>query len=353
MARAQGAGSSSRPQRLDARAVELLLESASQASEPIVVVIGSDEALHRLTMQTILTQVSGGDTSVTRVGARDADAARIVRQACEPTLFADSTSLFVSQLELAGDDVLAAVKDVLPAADHQTRIVLGHSGIARGRGVISAAEKLGARKLEVRQVAASALPTVLSLHAKRAGAVLPTDAARELLDGVGTDLTILLSIVDQLASDAEAGLIDRELVRSTLVIVGTANQFEVADLVWSRRTAEGLTAFRQLAERNGASSAGVTTVAALSYSLRTLARYVGDRPPGSPWQVASALGVPAWKVETIAAQARLWRPAQLAQAAVMLASADAASKGGLSEAGALDPEQKLFAVERLIRRLGS
>lgn len=352
MARAQGGGSSSRPQRLDAKGVEALLESAAQASDPIVVVIGSDEALHRLLMRTLVARAGAGGFSVTRVGARDADAARIVRQACEPTLFGDSTWLFVSQLELAGDDVLAAVKEVLPAADEDTRIVLGHSGIARGKGVITAAEKAGARKLEARPVSAAALPTVLSAHAKRAGAVLPTEAARALIDGIGTDLTSLLSIVDQLASDAQDGLIDRELVHSTLVIVGTANQFEIADLVWNRRTAEGLTAFRQLAERNGASSAGVTMVAALSYSLRTLARYVGDRPSGSPWQVASALGVPAWKVDTIAAQARQWRPAQLAQAAVLLAAADADNKGGLGEAGALDPEQKLFAVERLIRQLG-
>ena len=78
---------------------------------------------------------------------------------------------------------------------------------------------------------------------------------------------------------------------------------------------------------------------------------MGERPSGSPWQVAAALGVPAWKVDVLAAQSRLWKPGELAAAAVLLADADADSKGGLGEAGALDPEQKLYRVERLIRQL--
>ncbi len=94
-------------------------------------------------------------------------------------------------------------------------------------------------------------------------------------------------------------------------------------------------------------------MAALSYSLRSLARYVSEQPSGSQWQVASALGVPPWKVDALAAQSRLWRPVQLAAAAVALADADADAKGGLGDAGALDPEQKMYAVERLIVTLAN
>ena len=61
---------------------------------------------------------------------------------------------------------------------------------------------------------------------------------------------------------------------------------------------------------------------------------------------------PAWKIDTLAAQAKLWRPAQLAEAAVLLADADADAKGGLGDTGTLDPEQKLYAVERLLLQLG-
>jgi DNA polymerase-3 subunit delta len=142
-------------------------------------------------------------------------------------------------------------------------------------------------------------------------------------------------------------------VADTVVGSGSDNQFQIADLVWHREADRALAAFHQLADRQGVGSACVTVVAALSYSLRTLARYVAERPSGSPWQVASALGVPMWKVDEVSAQAKLWRPAQLARAAVVLAGADADAKGGLGDAGALDPEQKMFAVERLILQLAA
>jgi len=348
MARARG---SSATRRLDAAGVDALLQQAGGAADPIVAVVGPDEALHRLAMRALLDAAADTDWVVHRVSARDPGAASVIRQACQPTLFGEESWLFATELEAGTDDALEALREVLPQASEEARLVLGHSGVARGRSVITAAQKAGAQLIEVRPVQASALPAVLSAHARRIGKVLPTEAAKAIVDSAGADLSALLATVDQLASDAPTQLIDLDLVRATLVSSGTENQFEMADLVWRRQTSQALVAFRQLAERNGASAACVTGVAALSYSLRTLARYVAERPSGSQWQVASALGVPAWKVDVLAAQARLWKSAELAAAAVVLADADAESKGGLGEAGALDPEQKLYRVERLIRQL--
>ncbi len=333
--------------------MEELLRAAETAQEPVIVVTGTEEALRRLAFDRLLAQASAGGFTAVRVSAREAAAAAAIRQACEPTLFGGLTWLFVTDTEQAADDVLDSLKQVIEAADPDLRMALSHAGTPRGRGVITAAQKAGARVLEARPVAANALAVVLSAHARQRGCVLNGDAAAVLVDTIGQDLAALLGAVQQLASDAPGAMIDVELVRSTLTAAGTGNQFEIADLVWHRQTGEALAAFRQLAERNGASSAAVTVVAALSYSLRTLARYATERPSGTPWQVASALGVPAWKVDVLAAQSRGWRPAQLAGAALALADADADAKGGLGDAGALDPEQKLFAVERLIRELGA
>lgn len=340
--------------RLDARGVEEILRTASEATDSVCVVTGPEEALRRLLVGRILRQADGRDVTVLKVSATESGAATAVEQACEPTLFGGATWLVLTELDQGTDDVVSAAKAAIEAASPDLRVVLAHGGGARGRGVITAAEKAGARIIEARPVASAALPAVLVGHARSIGCVLTSDAANGIIGALGSaDLTALLACVEQLASDAESTRIDAELVHQTLVAAGSDNQFEIADLVWHRRGEQALVAFRQLAERNGAGSACVTVVAALSYSLRSLARYVAERPSGSPWQVASALGVPAWKVDGLAAQAKLWRPAQLAEATVVLADADADAKGGLGDAGALDPEQKMFAVERLILRLAT
>lgn len=342
------AKSGPRPQRLDARAVEALLAEAGEADEPICVVTGSEDALRRLIVDRWLARAHASEATVLRVSARDAGAASAVEHAAAPALFGGATWLLVEEFEQAGDEVQAAVKDALGAAGPELRVILSHGGGQRGKGVITAAEKRGAVVVEARPVATAALPSVLSVHARQQGCTLTSDAARAVLETVGEDLTALLATVDQLASDAEAGRIDAELVRTTFPATNNGNQFEIADLIWHRNPEAALVAFRGLADRNGVGSACVTLVAALSYSLRSLTRYVTERPSGSAWQIASALGVSTWKVEALAAQARVWRPAQLATAAVLLATADADAKGGLGDAGALDPEQKMYAVERLI-----
>ena len=338
--------------KLDARAVEALLHDAEHLDDDVLVVAGGEEALRRLVTDRILGQPGAAAATRVRVRASDPGAAETVRHASEPTLFGGATWLVVSDLEQGGDELFAAVKECLSAAGPDLRLVLAHGGAPRGRGVLNAAQQQGARTLEVRAVAANAVPGVLTGHARTLGCVLTSDAAASLIDGMGQDLTALLAAVGQLASDTEDGRITADLVHQTLIDSGSQNQFEIADLVWRQRSEEALVAFRQLAERNGASSACVTVIAALSYSLRTLARYVAERPSGKPWQQAAALGVPVWKMDTLASQAKLWRPGRLAEAAVLLAEADADAKGGLGDAGALDLEQKLYAVERLILRLG-
>ena len=333
--------------------MEEMLAAASQAEDPLCLVTGGEEALRRLVLDRLLAQAADRDVTLLRVGARDAGAAVAIAQAAGPTLFGGATWLFVTELEQGSDEVLAAVKDCLPYAGPDLRIVLAHAAAPRGRAVAALAQKLGARVFEARPVAVGALPGVLSAHVRERGCIITSEAATMVIDTIGQDLTALLATVEQLASDAPEGRIDAELVRDTLVAGGSSNQFEIADLVLRREAVPALVAFRQLADRNGPASACVTVVAALSYSLRTLIRYVTERPTGSPWQVASALGVSSWKVDALAAQAKRWRPADLAAAALVLAEADADAKGGMGDAGALDTEQKMFAVERLILELAA
>jgi len=66
--------------------------------------------------------------------------------------------------------------------------------------------------------------------------------------------------------------------------------------------------------------------------------------------VARPAEFPPWKVRVLRHQWSAWSGDQrrLAAAAVALADADGAAKGGVGEGTALDPEQKLLALERLV-----
>lgn len=336
--------------RLDAKAVADLMAAAAKPASGHTLLVGSEEALVRLLLQARVeaTTVAEPGASVVRIAGSDPNAAAVVERASEPTLFGDTTILIVTGLETASEEAVEAVKRIITDSASPTRLIATHSGAARGRGVIKAAEKSETELLTVRPVANHALPSILTMQAKRRGAILTTDGVSELVDALGSDLEALLAAIDQLAQDSPDARIDRDLVLATLPPASTENQFAIADLVWLRKPQEAVVAFRRYSAANGAGTAAVTVVAALSYSLRNLARYVAERPRGTSWQIAGQLGVPGWRVDAIAAQAKLWQPIELARAAVQLAAADAQAKGGLGDAGALDPEQKSYAVERLI-----
>jgi hypothetical protein len=68
--------------------------------------------------------------------------------------------------------------------------------------------------------------------------------------------------------------------------------------------------------------------------------------------VAREAGVPPGKVKTLRKQWSRWSGDQrkLAALVVALADADPAMKGGIAIGSALDPEQKLFELEKLVTR---
>lgn len=302
--------------------------------------------------------VAGHDAAgatLLRISADEQGAAAAVRNACEPTLFGGATWLVLTGLEQASEELLAAVREALPSAGADLRLIVRHDGSPRGRGAVTAGEQAGGTVFAARALQPSALPAVLSEHARESGGVLARDAADRLIAALGPDLDALLPAVAQLVSDAPQGRVDADLVTATVAAAAAENQFAIADLVWHRRPGPALEAFRRLVAANGAGSACVTVVAAMSFSLRQLVPVVAARPaPGaSGWQLAGQLGVPPWKLDTLLAQARLWRPGELAAAGERLATADADAKGGLGDAGALDPEQKVYEVERLILDLAA
>ena len=81
---------------------------------------------------------------------------------------------------------------------------------------------------------------------------------------------------------------------------------------------------------------------ALADGVRTVAR-VSSAGRGSAYQLASSLGMPAWKIERAQRQGRGWTPEGLVDAMHAAAECNAAVKGGAEDRGyAL--ERAVFAV---------
>ena len=75
---------------------------------------------------------------------------------------------------------------------------------------------------------------------------------------------------------------------------------------------------------------------------RTVAR-VASAGRGNPYQLASSLGMPAWKIQRAQERSRGWTPEGLVDAMQAAAECNAAVKGGGEDRG-FALEQAVFAV---------
>ena len=135
---------------------------------------------------------------------------------------------------------------------------------------------------------------------------------------------------------------------------GTApiSGYKISDAIWEKRTADAMKLLRQTALESDPGRVGVTTVTAMASGLRSMILVGGSAPGASDNEVAREAGVPPWKVKTLRTQWSRWSGDQrkLASLVVAIAEADPAMKGGIETGTALDLEQKLFELEKLVTR---
>ena len=164
---------------------------------------------------------------------------------------------------------------------------------------------------------------------------------------------MLASAASQLSADVDHDPITREDVAAYFEGVAEVSGFAISDAVWDRRAVDALRMLRQ--SMMSGDSIAVPTVSAMAIGLRQIVRVAGMSPAASEADVAREVAVPPWKVKQLRRQWAGWSGDQrrLAAAAVALADADVAAKGGLTRGSALDPEQKLLALERLVLLTGA
>lgn len=256
--------------------------------------------------------------------------------------------LAVTGIDAAIDEVDAALRGFIAEPAEHAWLIVTHPGGVKGKNLLDALRAAGGAEIDCKalkkgKATIEFLNHEVRLH-KRA---MTSDAITALYDAIGHDLRLLVGAIAQLCSDVDHDPIDSNDINSYFIGVAEVAGYTISDAVWEKRSIEALRSLRWAMEASD--NVGVPTVMAMASGLRTLVG-VGGMATASDLDVAKAIGVPPWKVKTLRQQWAKWSGDQrrLAAAAVALADADGAVKGGVRIGSSLDAEQKLLALERLV-----
>jgi DNA polymerase III subunit delta len=328
-----------------------MLAGMSGSVAPVTLVVGTEEVFIDRAVAEIVAAVRAMEPTAERrtVDAAADDAAANLAEALAPTLFGDAAVVVIATGESLDDAGIGLLRNLVREPVPGIACVVLHEGKGnRGKKVLTALRDTGAPEVACAPLR-KGRDTIgfLTAEVRRHSRKATPEALRVLYDAIGHDPRALAAAVGQLCADVEGDPIDETSVRRYFVGVADVAGYQVADAVWERRTATALGDLRWVVQTQGRSSVGPAVTAALASGLRAVARVQGMPRGMSDAAVAGEIGMPPWKVKVAAAQGRKWRPETLAAATVALAGLDVAMKGGLRGA-ALDPEQKLAALERFV-----
>lgn len=322
----------------------------------VTLALGPEVVLVDRAVRTAWLAVAAMDSAAQRVDVApgDEEAAQAIAQACAPTLFGDLVAVVIRGIDELGEDGAEALKGVLADQPDNVWLVLTHPGGVKGKALIDAAKAAGADIVECKELK-KGKPTTefLAKEFARGRRKITSEALTVLYDSIGQDLPMLVAATSQLMSDVESDPIGVDDVREYFDGVAEVAGFAISDAVWDRRGAEAVRSLRQMTLTTDHARVGVSAVMAMAGGLRSIVRVAAMPPGASDADIARQAGVPPWKVTMLKRQWSKWSGDQrrVARAAVELADADGAMKGGVGEGTSLDAEQKVFLLEDLVARL--
>ena len=326
------------------------MAKAAAETARITIAMGNEPLLIDRAVRTRLKQLraSESELQITTLAANGEDAAATLREASSPNLFGDATAVVVTGIDQATDEVDAILRIFAQDPADHAWLVLTHPGGVKGKNLLDALKKAGAEQVLCAQLKGKELRSYLSKDLSSYKRAMTDEGLTALIDSVGADLRLLTGAISQLVADVEANPISLDDVHDYFAGVTGVTGFAVSDAVWDRRPADALRSLRWAMRESG--DVSVPMVMAMAAGLRSIIRVAAAGAGTSEADVARQAGVPPWKVRTLRHQWSAWSGDQrrLAAAAVALADADGAAKGGVGEGAALDPEQKLLALERLV-----
>ena len=302
----------------------------------VSVVVGEEDLLVERAVARLVDAARPADDirHVQAAGLRPGELAALTA----PSLFGGGCVIVVHGTADAAKNVADEITSLAGDPPPETVLVLTHAGGAKGKALLAALGKRGARMIECPKVTRMGeRMQFIRGEFRQAGRTIEESGVRALLDALGNDLRELAAACAQLAADT-TGVVDQAVVARYYRGRAEASGFTVADRAVEGRLGEALELLRW------ALAVGVAPVlitSGLAQGVRLLGR-VGSAPKGqSDAAVAAEAGMPPWKVDRVRQQLRGWTPEGVARALGVVARADAQVKGEGTSAG--------YALEVAIR----
>lgn len=310
----------------------------------LALISGPEEVLAERAVDAILGELRDfeRDAETVRLAASSYAPGDLLTHA-SPSLFGGWTAIVISGLEEASDPLLEDVLTYLDQQPDSVVLILRHKGGNRGKRVVDAVKKAGARVVEAKAIKSEGDKVAfVTGEFQAARRKISRDATVALVNAVGRDVRELASACSQLIRDTK-GMIDVADVELYYGERVETTGFKVAEAALGGKEAEALRLLRH------AMSGGldpVPIVAVLAMQLRQVGR-VASAGPGPSASMAKQLGMAPWQIDQARRVAQGWNGARLGAAIQAVAEADVEVKGGLRNIAhrAGDPA---FAVERAV-----
>ncbi|GIF16126.1 DNA polymerase III delta subunit [Actinoplanes teichomyceticus] len=259
-----------------------------------------------------------------------------VAEMLSPSLFGGRRVLVLRNGQDARKELAAALLAYAKSPDPDVTLIVTHPGGAKGKAFADGLQKAGATVVPAMKLKNDRERTAFVRDEfRRAGGRCDEAAAAALLAAVGNDLREIAAACSQLLADTD-GKVTEAVVARYYRGRAEVSGFTVADAAMVGDLPGALEALRW------ALHVGVDPVPiadALADGVRTVAR-VASAGKGNPYQLASTLGMPAWKIQRAQERSRGWTPDGLVDAMRAAADCNAAVKGGAEDRG--------FALERAV-----
>jgi DNA polymerase III subunit delta len=307
------------------------------APTPIGLITGDEEFLVARAVEAAIAAARARDEATE---VREVEAASVtpgeLAELLSPSLFGGSRLVLLTNAQDAKKELVSVVLDYAREPEPDVVLIAVHAGGTKGKAFVDGLRTAGAEVVTAMKISRHRERVdFVRGEFKRNGGNAPEVAAEALIAAVGTNLRELAAAAAQLTADT-GGRITAETVSRYYRGRAEVSGFAVADAAMVGDIPGALEALRW------ALQVGVDPVPiadALADGVRTVAR-VASAGRGNPYQLASSLGMPAWKIERAQRQARGWTPRGLVEAMHATAVCNAEVKGGSEDRG--------YALERAV-----
>ncbi|WP_019928739.1 DNA polymerase III subunit delta [Nocardia sp. BMG111209] len=310
---------------------------------PVHLVLGEEELLIERAIAAIVAQARAvspdpGALPVDRLRAGDASTAELA-ELLSPSLFAEDRVIVLEAAAEAGKDAVAVVTVAVTDPPEGVVLVVLHSGGGRAKALAGDLQKRGAEVHPCAKLTKAGERVEFVRNEFRAAGVRASgEVVQAVLEAVGSDLRELAAACSQLAADT-GGKVDAAAVRRYYSGKAEVSGFDVAEYAVAGDRPAAMEALRWAIDRG---VPAVLLADALADSVHTIAR-VGSAGRGDPFQLASQLGMPPWKVKKAQGQARGWTAATIGSALQVVATLNGDVKGGAADSD--------YALEHALTRI--